>query len=172
MTVAPWPTNTGPCMFQTHTGAQVPQNDIDLESLHTVKSEPSRDEHKTEVSEIVFPKKIDIDSQKLLSSVCTKTQRAQTVCNTRKCCSGSKKRTLLRYNDAQIKKPEQFLTRSMDQSYSSRLSGSTSRALYGFPNLLSRFKLNAFTPGETTSTLHLDDSSSIPKLTIYQPKFM
>ena len=189
MTVAPWPSTPGPRTSQAETGpprtsADPPmsqtdsdppntsQTDIDLESVFTVSSP---DEQKIEVSETVFPKKIDIDSQKLLSSVCTKTQRAQTGCNTRTSSNHSKRRTLFHYTDAQIRKPDQFLTRHVDHSYSRRLSSScsasTDRAIQGFPNLLSRFKMNYFTPKETTSTLFVDGSSSIPKVTIYQPNF-
>ena len=165
MTVAPWPMSNGP---------YTSERDVDLESLHTLSSDSSPYVLKTEQ---LLPKKIDIDSSKLLSSVCKKAERVQTVRNTSTDCV---KRTLLRYTDAHIRKPEHFPTvisnGYLDHSYSRRLSSSFSHnysnTRQGFPNMLNRFRLNSSIPKGTNSTLFLDDPTKNPnpKLTIYEPK--
>ena len=163
MTHAPWPMPTGPCSHKTENDRS-PTPASDSDSLLANISESS-DHKQDDDSETNAPKKINIDSKKLMSSVFTKTQRAHTVCNTRPSCT--------RRASNQIKKSQQFPTHHLDYSYSRRLSASCcAKAIQGLPNMLSRFNLSDYTFKGTNSALILDQSTKSPKVTFYQPKFV
>ena len=164
MTHAPWPMPTGPCSHKMENDRS-PTPASDSDSLLANISESSDDKQEDDDSATNAPKKINIDSKKLLSSVFTKTQRAHTVCNTRP--------SYTRCAINQMKKSHQFPTHHLEYSYSRRLSGNCcGKALQGFPNMLSRFNLSDYTFNGANSTLILDQSTKSPKVTFYQPKFM
>ncbi len=113
---SPWPCVSEP--------APQTEDDYDTTSMPPVEETEHRDP-------LPIPKKIDIDSQKLLTSVYAKAQKAQTTvysAPSNQIRSGSGRRQLLRYTDAGI-------TRDFP---SANMSSST-KIIQGFPRLLSRY---------------------------------
>lgn len=149
-----------------------PQKDFVAESSQTAGSSYSSAELEIS-SEPTFPKKIDIDSDKLLSSVYAKTQKAQSVCGDFHALTSAKRR-LLRCSDAQIRKPDRLATPYLEYSYSRRLSAgctvdSYATALQGFPTMLNRFRLGNCTPIATSAMLA---DGNTKKISIYEPKLL